>query len=118
MNDNMRRHIHNLKKSAGLPGNGSVRYEYILTNNQLMDSYLKRMNDLEYPLRVEPKRDRYVMNKQALEKAFNQAYTQALTEFEEDVTKFVEEQVMSMIQQETMDLLNTVTVQNGKFTTN
>ena len=120
MHDYMRRHTYNLKKSAGLIGNGMVKYEHILTKDQLFDAYLKKMNDLSYPLRVEPKRDRYVMNSVALKKAFEDATTQALKQIEDELHtirgmfSFVEKEVLKMVEEEVSALLNTITFTNGQ----
>lgn len=114
MHDYMRRHTYNLKKSAGLIGNGMVKYEHILTKDQLFDAYLKKMNDLSYPLRVEPKRDRYVMNSVALKKAYEDATIQALKQIEDELNTFVEKEVLKMVEQEVSALLNTITFTNGQ----
>ena len=45
------------------------------------------MDDLGYELKVEPKRDRYVMNKQVLEKTLIEASTRALQEMQEDIMR-------------------------------
>ena len=117
-NYNFERHIHNLKKSAGLSGNGTIKYEYILSKDQLYDAYLKRMDDLGYPLKVEPKRDRYVMNSKVLKKAFEDATTKALEQLENEIYNFIDKEVLKVIDQETTALLNTISVSSGQFTTN
>lgn len=114
MKNKMRRHIANIKRSAGLNGNGSIRYEYMLTKEQLYDAYLKRMDDLGYPLKVEPKRDRYVMNSKVLNKAFEDATMKAMQQFEKEINSFIEKEVMWLIEQETTALLNTITIANGQ----
>ena len=111
----MQRHVRNLKRSVGLAGNGSARYEYIKSTEQLMDTYLSKMDDLGYPLKTEPKRDRYVMNTQVMEKAMEQAVEQALKEIEDEVIEFLEKEVMVILENETLDLLNTISVQNNQF---
>lgn len=116
MNDKMQRHIHNMKKSAGLSGNGAVRYEYILDEKQLVDTYLKRMDDLGYPLRVEPKRDRFVMNSKALQKTFEDAIAKTFQQFEKELYDFVYNDVMEVIEQETYILLNSFNPSSGKIT--
>ena len=83
----MAQHQRNIKKQLGQSGNGSIKYEYIVSRDELIDSYIHRMDDLGYPLRVEPKRDRYVVNKQALEKALIEASTQALNEIQADIVR-------------------------------
>lgn len=109
----MQEHIHKLKKSAGLAGNGSIKYEYILSKDELLDSYLNRLDDLGYPLRVEPKRDRYVMNSAALKKAFEDAATKTIQQLELEIIDFVDKGVMELINIETKNLLSNLTVSNG-----
>ena len=81
----MAQHHRNIKKQLGQSGNGSIKYEYIVSREELIDSYIHRLDDLGYPLRVEPKRDRYVLNKSSLEKALSEASTKALNEIQADI---------------------------------
>lgn len=45
------------------------------------------MDDLGYGLKVESRRDRYVMNKQVLEKTLIEASTRAFQEMQEDIIR-------------------------------
>lgn len=81
----MAQHHRNIKKQLGQSGNGSIKYEYIASREELIDSYIHRLADLDYGLKVEPRRDRYVMNKQELEKTLVEASTQALNEIQADI---------------------------------
>ncbi|MBR4461304.1 MAG: hypothetical protein IKS51_01815 [Erysipelotrichaceae bacterium] len=87
VSDKMAHHQHNLKKQLGQSGNGTIKYEYITSREELIDSYIHRLDDLGYPLRIEPKRDRYIFNKQALEKTLIEASTQALNEIQTDIVR-------------------------------
>ena len=87
VNELMAHHIRSIKKQLGQSGNGSVKYEYIVSREELIDSYIHRLDDLGYPLRVEPKRDRYVVNKSALEKVLIEASTKALNGIQDDIIK-------------------------------
>ena len=81
----MAQHHRNIKKQLGQLGNGNIKYEYIVSREELIDSYIHRLDDLGYPLRVEPKRDRYVLNKSSLEKVLSEASTKALNEIQADI---------------------------------
>lgn len=102
------RHLMNLKKSAGLLGNGSIKYEYILTQEQLINSYLSRMSDLGYALKVEPKRDRYVLNKEVMRKAIEEASTKALEQFAQQIYVFLDNDVNKLIERNAYNILNDV----------
>lgn len=73
--------------------------------------------DLGYPLREEPKRDRYVMNSKVLEMAFEDTTAKALKQLEDEIYNFVDKEVMNVIDYEAYDLLNTITVSSGQFIT-
>ena len=50
-------------KLSNITGNDvSRRYSYILTGNDLLNAYLNSKKDLNYALRKEVKRDRFVLN--------------------------------------------------------
>ena len=104
----MQRHAHNLKKSAGLHGNNSVRYEYILTVDQLEDAMLKSVDDLNYPLRKEVKRDRYVLNKQALRDAIIKGSEKALNDYQHQIFVFLQNDVNKLIERNAFTILNDV----------
>ena len=104
----MQRHVHNLKKSANLHGNNSVRYEYLLTTEQLYDTMNKQIADLNYPLRVESKRDRYVVNTAALREAINKASAQVLNEYQHEIFVFLENDVNQMIEASAYEILSQV----------
>ncbi len=66
------------------------------------------MEDLGYGLKVESKRDRYVMNKQVLEKALVEASTRALLEMQEDIIRWVYEDVFPIIEQGAYEIYDDV----------
>lgn len=113
----MAHHQRNIKKQLGQSGNGSIRYEYIISRDELIDSYIHRLDDLGYPLRVEPKRDRYVFNKSALEKVLIEASTKALNEIQDDIVKFVNEEVSQMIEESAYEIFDSIN-SLGSTTTN
>lgn len=63
----IRNHIANINRVSGTSGTGS-RYEFIISQDDLMNAYFNSHRDLAYNLRKEVKRDRIVMNAAALEK--------------------------------------------------
>lgn len=65
-------------------------YKYILSDNDLVNSYFYSMADLHYPLRKEVKRDRYIVNRKALEGAIQKAVDKALKEIEEGVGQLID----------------------------
>ncbi len=105
----MAHHQRNLKKQLGQSGNGTIRYEYITSREELISSYIRRLADLDYGLKVEPRRDRYVMNKQELEKVLIEASTQALNEIQADIIRWVEQDVSQMIEESAYDIYNSIT---------
>lgn len=109
------RHATNLKKSGGLSGTGAIKYEYILTREQLLDSYLKQANELGYPLRKEVKRNRYVLTSDSLEETLQQAIEFYLKDIEKGLNKTINNDITNAIATNTQQVLNTLTFSNGGF---
>ena len=109
-------HQNNIKRALNQRTSSNyVRYEYITSQNELIDSYLHRMDDLGYPLRVEPKRDRYVVNKKALQDALENATIQALKQMDKEITNFMYTEVRAMLEDNIQDVFNEINVINNKF---
>ena len=104
-----------VKKAELNKAKNSTEYEYIYTRQQLLDSWLEKMEDLKYPLRVEPKRDRYVMNRKAMEQALTKACEEALNDMEKDITLWINTDVASLIQETAEEVLNSIVVENNHF---
>lgn len=102
------KHIEMLKRSAGLKTNGT-KYEYITTRDEMIDSFIRRMDDLGYPLRVEPKRDRYVLNKKSLEKAIIDITIKEISKIENEIVKWINTDVSDMIESNVIDIWNDIT---------
>ena len=96
-------------------GDGTFKYDFILNKDDLVNSYLRTMADLHYPLRVEPKRDRYVVNKQTLKKAFDVAFERQTKNLERQLHEYVDRDIIPYIGSQTTSLLNGITVQNNQF---
>ena len=115
------RHIRQMKRAFNSAngesndGDGSFKYDFILNNDDLINSYLRTMADLRYPLRVEPKRDRYVVNKQALKQALEKACEKTTKNFERQLHEYIDRDIIPYIGSQTTSLLNGITVQNNQF---
>ena len=114
IDDYVKRHINNIKIAGGYKPN-TAKYEFITSQNELIDSYMHRMDDLGYPLRVEPKRDRYVVNKKALQDALEHATVEALKQMDKEITQWIETDVSYLIEDRLEDILNCISVQNNNF---
>lgn len=110
-----KKHKRDLNIASGGNGKTSLRYEFITSQNELIDSYLHRMDDLGYPLRVEPKRDRYVVNKKALQDALEHATVQALKQMDKELTDFMYTEVRAMLEDNIQDVFNEINVINNNF---
>ena len=101
-------HFNNLSRLAGRDVRN--RYEYIMTSDNLLKSFVEARRDLQYPLRKEVKRDRYILNAQALEKALEEAINKALTEVEKGMTEVANNTVDDVV-----TALNGITTSGNKF---
>ena len=66
------------------------------------------MDDLGYPLRVEPKRDRIILNRQGLKKVMEKLITKELLTFEKEIMSFVNNDVTKVIEGQAYDLLEQI----------
>ena len=99
-NSIMQNHIGNLHRAVGTDGSG--KYSYILSSNDLLKSYYNSKKDLAYSLRKEVKRDRYIYNAEGLQKdIFNLV---------NDVLQDVEKPLANMI---AFDIINAVNTSVG-----
>lgn len=108
MNNAINNHLNNLSRLAGR--DVTNRYEYIMTSNDLLKSFIEAKRDLTYPLRKEVKRDRYILNAESLEKALEEAINKALTEVEKGMTDVANNTVNDVV-----SALNNITTSGNKF---
>jgi len=112
-------HIKQMKKAFNKQELSNAKtvaeYEYILNRQELENSYLEKMEDLKYPLRVEPKRDRYVLNKRVMKIAMEKACEEALNLMQKDITLWLCNTVPEIVQELATDALNSITVVNNQF---
>ena len=92
-----------------------IKYEYIKSWQDYKESLMRNMDDLGYPLRKEVKRNRYVLNASGFEQALNKAIEQAVKEQAESITKWIDTEVMIMIEENLQDILNNINVVNNNL---
>lgn len=114
MNSINKRHQNQLKVASGYRPN-TAKYEFITSQDELINSYLHRMDDLGYPLRVEPKRDRYVVNKKALQDALEHATVEALKQMDREINEWINTDVRNCIEYTAQDVMNSINVVNNHF---
>ena len=70
--------------------NDNLKYNPIYTYDDLKRYWVRRSADLGYPLTVEAKykRDRYIMNKEAMNKVFNEISNKVLLQHETELFAF------------------------------
>lgn len=93
----MKSHIGQLQRAAGGEGTGG-RYEYILSQDELMNAYMQSRKDLTYALRKEAKRDRFVMNSAGLQKEINKICAEAIDEASKQMAAMVEQDARNAIE--------------------
>ena len=104
-------HLGNLSRSAGLNG-ATSSYEYILSQNDLQNAWVKAHTDLGYPLKKESARDRYLIyNRQGLENEINKVLTELIQNDLETIVQLIKEDTTVAIQ----DILDSINVVNNNF---
>jgi len=66
------------------------------------------MDDLGYPLRAEPKRDRLMLNTKSFKKAVQQITIREILKAEKEIVKFINDDVSKIIEGQAIDILNQV----------
>ena len=107
-NPYMKAHLNNIKRAVGSRG---IEYEYILNTDDLTRAWMEARKDLNYALRKEVKRDRYVLNTEGLQRDLEKALTQAINEASDQLHQMVLNDLIPDIER----TLNLITVQNGQF---
>lgn len=94
-----------------------AEYHPILTRQEYLQQLdLKNRGD-GYPLRVEVKRDRWILNSQAMKQAMERAVDEALTNIQTEIIAFYQNQAMDIVRNGTEEVLNSINYSNGRFTT-
>ena len=114
---NMKRHILNLQKQVQYTSDsgGRIQYQIISDNEALINSLLNGNND-GYPLRKEVKRDRYVLNSEAMRKAMIDATTKALNDLEKEIVAYLNKDVSNIVEQITTNTLDDIVFDGLNFT--
>lgn len=107
-------HIEKIRKAQRVSEGKCSVYETIYDYDELKGYWVRRMDDLGYPLRVEPKRDRIVMNKRAFDEALKEATVEAIEMSQREMYAFIRNQVYDEIKNETEYLLNSISYTPGK----
>lgn len=74
------------------------KYQYILDHETLIDAYLRSRADLDYRLKKEVKRDRFVENKAALQEELTAAIEQALRAGSKEISEVVAQDIHNAIE--------------------
>lgn len=86
----------------------SLTYQFVVSKDDLLNFYLSRMDDLGYPLRAEPKRDRFVLNTKAMKQVMEEAINKTMTEMEDELYIWVQEDITRQIEDATQDVLDSI----------
>lgn len=78
-------------------------------------SLVENMADLNYPLRKEVKRDRYVLNKEGLEQAINKAVKETMEQMSKEVDEWINQDVIPLIEESAQEVLDGINVVNNNF---
>ena len=98
-------HIGNLSRLVGHP---VTRYEYMLSQDELVDAWVKAHAELGYPLKKQSYRDRYLIyNKQGLEKEIEKIITELIINSEKILVEMLREDA-TQVMQELADSINVV----------
>ncbi len=76
---------------------------------------MQNMDDLGYPLRKEVKRNRYVLNARGFEEAVEKAVEQAVKQETEAITKWIDTEVLEMVEDNVQEVLDNINVVNNNF---
>ena len=114
MNRAMRNHLGNISRLVG--HDVTNRYNYIVSNDDLINAYLQMRNELSYPLMIDSKNRRAIVyNKSGLEKKIQQLINDGIV----DNIKKLESTIASDIVDSVVNQLNGVTQgTNGKIVSN
>lgn len=96
----MRNHIANINRAAGNSGTGS-RYEFIMSQDDLMNAYFKSHRDLNYALRKMSKRDRFlVANSAGLEKELKRICDDAIQKASKQLAELVAQDARNEVERQ------------------
>lgn len=108
-------HVGKLRRASGLKDTGSYyRYDYIVSQNELADAFMRSRNALGYPLRMQAryKDDRFIYTGDALEKDLGEAIAKSMGHIENELR----EAIMHDIIPDVEACLNSIQVVNNQIT--
>lgn len=79
-------------------GKDHSKYEYILNHESLINAYLQSRADLDYRLKKEVKRDRYIENKAALQKELTAAIEAALRSGSKNISAIIAQDIHDAVE--------------------
>ncbi len=94
-NNAMQQHIGNLHRAVGTDGSG--KYSYILSSDELLKSYYDSKKDLPYALRKETKRDRYICNADGLQKDLLDLCNAAIQNASKEMSDIVSDDIVNAV---------------------
>lgn len=109
------RHIAGLRRQLYTTGSGGKIVYQIIHDNEAFINSLLSGNEDGYPLRKEVKRDRYVLNSDAMRKTMQEATKKALDQFERQIVDYVQRDVFTIVEQTTTDALNSIMLDGTSF---
>ena len=110
----MQRHILNMKRSFVSSSDGKIQYQVIRDNEEFINSLLNGNGD-GYPLRKQVKRDRYVLNSEAMRTAMQKATEIALNQLEKEIVAYLNKDVSSIVEQIATNSLNSIVFDGTGF---
>lgn len=109
MNNAMQNHLGNWSRVVGHP---VTRYEYILSGDELTNAWVQAHADLNYALKKESARDRYLIyNKKGLEKQIEQVVMNSIAAAAKELPAVIAEDAINEI----MAALGTLKIVNNEF---
>ena len=93
----------------------TISYKDIKTWREYKESLMHNMDDLGYPLRKEVKRNRYVLNARGFEEPVEKAVEQAVKQETEAITKWIDTEVLEMVEDNVQEVLDNINVVNNNF---
>ena len=110
----MKRHILSIRRSFTSSPDGKIQYQIIHDNEELVNSLLDG-NDDGYPLKKQVRRDRFVLNSDAMRTAMQKATEKALNQFEKEIVDYIQRDVSTLVEQTATDALNSIVFDGMSF---
>lgn len=97
-NNYKNRHIKNVGRMAGMDVSPAAgRYQYIVDINELQAALIESRADLDYALRKEAKRDRFILNTKAMEKEIQKTTEEVVQKVSREITETVSKDIVASV---------------------